>query len=78
MSAEERAADPSSLVVWNFRLGDAAAISYWRFMSSFRPIGRNVGPKGQPRHSMQIGQSRINSADFASRGLSERDRNSVG
>lgn len=40
---------------------------YWRFISGFCPMGDNLGRVGQSRHYMQIAQSRINTADFASR-----------
>ncbi len=40
---------------------------YWRFISGFRPMGDNLGRRGQSRHFMQIAQSRINTGDSASR-----------
>ena len=51
---------------------------YWRFISGFCPMGDNLGRVGQSRHYMQIAQSRINTADFASRRFGEWGRSSVG
>ena len=52
-------------------LGDVEApessIIYWRFIGGFRPMGDNLGRRGQSRHFMQIAQSRINTGDSAYR-----------
>ena len=42
------------------------AISYWRFISGFGPMGSSLGRPEQIGHYMQIVQSRINSDYFAS------------
>ncbi len=42
------------------------AISYWRFISGFGPMGSSLGRPEQIGHYMQIVQSRINTGDCAS------------